>query len=209
MYDPPMASSVPDLPSDPAVPPLGRKILVWGGGGKTALACALGEKLRLPVIELDAIFWLPEWVQREPQEFKAPVHEKIEELDDGWIVDGQYVGHLGSDVLAHAETLIWLKLPWRIIFWRVLRRSIYRVRDKKRICGDNVETLRQLFFKRDSLLYWYIGRKLGGGHRRSLANKEALVAEFGQHATIIRIATPSQLEDFYDGLGLVSPKVCL
>ncbi len=134
------------------------------------------------------------------------MHKKIDELGDAWIVDGQYVVYLGSEVLTRAETLIWLKLPWRIIFWRILRRSIERVRDKKRICGDNVETWRQMFFKRDSLLYWHIGRKLGGAHRRSLANKEALVAEFGQHATIIRITTPRQLDGFYDSLGLVRPR---
>ena len=38
---------------------LGNRILVWGAGGKITLALALGAELGLPVVELDALFWLP------------------------------------------------------------------------------------------------------------------------------------------------------
>ena len=129
---------------------LGERILVWGGGGKTTLALALGRKLGRPVIELDAIQWLPNWVERDQEEFKAPMFRTVEECGQTWIVDGQYTSIIGSQLLARADTLVWLDLPWRVIFWRIFTRGLRRIRDKQRICGDNVETWHQMFFKRTS-----------------------------------------------------------
>ena len=44
----------------------------------------------LPVIELDAIFWLPNWKERDHDEMLQIVKTRIAEANDGWIVDGNY-----------------------------------------------------------------------------------------------------------------------
>ena len=36
-------------------------IIGCGGAGKSTLARQLGEKLNLPVVHLDKLFWLPGW----------------------------------------------------------------------------------------------------------------------------------------------------
>ncbi|MDP2124712.1 MAG: topology modulation protein, partial [Parvibaculum sp.] len=48
-----------------------QRILVIGcsGGGKSTLARALGEKLALPVVHLDVLFWKPGWVESSYDEF--------------------------------------------------------------------------------------------------------------------------------------------
>jgi adenylate kinase family enzyme len=40
---------------------IGRRIAIYGptGSGKTTFGRALGQRLGLPVIDLDTIFWLP------------------------------------------------------------------------------------------------------------------------------------------------------
>jgi adenylate kinase family enzyme len=183
--------------------PLGRRILVWGGGGKSTLARALGRKLEMPVIELDALSWLPDWVERDPQEFRALTFRTVEECGPAWIVDGQYTSLLGGELLARADTLVWLDLPWRVIFWRIVRRGIQRIWDKQRICGDNVETWYQMFLKRDSLMYWHLGRRLSGAHRLSVDKKQALIEANGHRATVVRLRTRRELREFYEAHGLV------
>ena len=54
---------------------LGRRIVIWGvtGSGKTTLARELAERLGVPHIQLDAIFWKPNWVETPDEEFRAKV----------------------------------------------------------------------------------------------------------------------------------------
>jgi len=100
-------------------------------------------------------------------------------------------------VLKKADTLIWLRLSGRVIFWRIFRRSIRRARDKRLICGENVESWRNTFFSPKSLLWWYIKLLLGGGYKKSIARREQQVRKYGGHATVIYLTSARQLEEFY------------
>ena len=190
-------------------PPFGRKILIWGGGGKTALGKALAAKLNLSFVELDALHWLPNWEERPREEFRQLVHETLDswqgDLKSGWIVDGQYGSALGSTVLERADTLVWLELPCRVVFWRTFTRAIRRARDKNLICGENVESWRRAFLSRDSLIYIHIKLRLGGGYKRSIARLEERIRESGGHATVIRLTSARQLDEFYAAHDLVRP----
>ena len=53
--------------------PLGQKINVIGGGGKTTLAKALSAKYSYKNVELDYLHFLPNWVEREPEDFRKIV----------------------------------------------------------------------------------------------------------------------------------------
>ncbi len=108
-------------------------------------------------------------------------------------------------MLERADTLIYLRLPWRVIFFRAVRRSIRRARDKRLICGENVESWRHTFFSRDSLIYWSIGLRLGGGFKLAIASREERIREFGAHATVIRLTSARELDHFYAAHALVRP----
>ena len=185
--------------------PLGHRLLLWGGGGKTTLSRALGAKLGYPVIELDALYWLPDWEERDAVEFKALVARRLDEAGDSWIADGQYLTALGPSMLESADTVIWLELPWRVIFWRTFTRAIARARDRRLICGENVETWRQVFFRRDSLIWWYIRLRLSRGWSKRLAKRQQFLDEFGQHLTQIHIQSVGELDRFYAEHGLERP----
>jgi len=120
--------------------------------GKTTFARDLAGHLNAPHIEQDALFWLPNWVERDPSEYVALVTTKAE--DPSWVTDGNY--DLSRDHLwSRATTVIWLDYPFPQIFWRALKRTVSRATFGGKVCGDNSETWRRVL-SRDSILLWVI-----------------------------------------------------
>jgi adenylate kinase family enzyme len=100
-----------------------RRIMIVGpaGSGKSTLAQDLGGVLDLPVIHLDAHYWLPGWVEPPLDVWRERVRQLV--LGETWIIDGNY-----SDTfdlrLAVADTIVFLDLPRHICLSRVIARSI-------------------------------------------------------------------------------------
>jgi adenylate kinase family enzyme len=145
-----------------------RRILIFGatGSGKTTLSRRLGEALGLNVIELDALFWQPGWIETPTEEFAAKALAAMQAATDGWVCDGNY-SRIRDRLLPLADTVIWLRLPWRVSYWRMLRRTIARYRRRELLWGTNRESLRGLLLSRDSLLWWGIHHHRAG--QRSIA----------------------------------------
>jgi adenylate kinase family enzyme len=79
------------------------------GAGKTTLAGQLGQRLGLPVYDLDHIaFTDTHWTIRRRAEKARAVEEILQQ--PGWIVEG---GHLGwtEPLLDAADAIIWLDMP--------------------------------------------------------------------------------------------------
>lgn len=84
-------------------------------------------------------------------------------LDSGWTYDGN-IGASADDqlVISRCETLVWLDLPRRKVWWQVLRRTLTRVLTREPLWHGNVETWR-MAFSRDSIILWSL---LTFAHRR-------------------------------------------
>ncbi len=78
----------------------------------------------------------------------------------------------------------------------MFKRTIKRVRDKQRICGDNYETWGKAFFSRDSLLLYLLKRRLFH-HRETLYRRENMIREYGSGLRIIRLKSAKALNRFY------------
>ena len=85
-----------------------------GGAGKTTLARAIGERLHLPVIHLDAFYWRAGWVETPKGEWERVVADLT--AGEAWVMDGNYGGTLEMRLMA-CDTVIFLDLP-RIVCLR-------------------------------------------------------------------------------------------
>jgi adenylate kinase family enzyme len=119
-----------------------RRVVILGcsGSGKSTFARAMGERLGLPVVHLDALFWRPGWVEPDKDEFRAKVAAAVE--GDAWITDGNYVGRTFELRLPRADAVIFLDQPRWLCLWRIFKRS-WTDRRKRRAdlaegCYENI-----------------------------------------------------------------------
>ena len=80
-------------------------IIGCGGAGKSTMARQLGEKLDIPVVHLDTLFWKPGWVEESPEEFDRKLAIELEKPQ--WIMDGNFNRTMPQRV-AKCDTIIYL-----------------------------------------------------------------------------------------------------
>ena len=107
---------------------IGHRVVVYGQtcSGKTTVARSIAQSIGVPHIELDAIFWMPQWVSRPLEQFRAEVSAVLSSHTGGWVCDGNY-SRVRDLILPLADTAVWLRPPFRVIFWRLLKRTIVRL----------------------------------------------------------------------------------
>ena len=167
------------------------KIQVVGSScsGKTTLARRLSQLLAIEHMELDAQYWLSNWTARDRLEFHSVVSDTVEK--NQWIVDGNYRSKLGNLVSDRADTIIWLDLPFITVYRRVIIRCAKRIFSRAQLWNGNTENLRNLLFRRDSLLYWV------PGHWQSLKDDYgALFTENTNSRNLLRFKSASELENW-------------
>lgn len=96
-------------------------IIGCGGAGKSTLARQLGEKLDIPVVHLDSIFWLPGWVEMEKAEFDERVRQEM--AKEKWIMDGNFNRTLPERV-KYCDTILYLDFNRVTCLLGVLKRVL-------------------------------------------------------------------------------------
>ena len=97
-------------------------ILGRGASGKSTLARRLGAITRLPVIEVDKIFWRPGLIAT-PRDQWVAMQEKLV-AGDRWIMDGDLGPYDAVEVrLRAADTILFLDFSLIRCAWQAIRRS--------------------------------------------------------------------------------------
>ena len=162
-----------------------RRIVVIGttGAGKSTLAAALAARLDLPLIELDALHWGPQWTAVGRDAFRVRVAAAA--AGERWVAAGNY-GAVRDLLWPRADTLVWLDYPLALNFWRLTRRSLRRILTREELWAGNRETFRAQFLSRDSLYVWAVRN-----HARQRREFTALLNESTYaHLTTVRFASP-------------------
>lgn len=141
-----MSVADPDAPAP-------RRILLYGatGSGKTTAAQRIAERLGVPVILADEIGWLPNWMQRPPEEQIELIEHAI--AGGEWILDSAYSAwqHV---VLPHVDLIVALDYPRWFSLQRLVRRTVRRVASREELFAGNRESWR-LVLSRDSIIVWH------------------------------------------------------
>jgi adenylate kinase family enzyme len=162
-----------------------RRVMVigCGGAGKSTLARRLGDKLALPVIVLDAVYWRPGWVECPQREFREAVARLAATPE--WVMDGNY--SLTYDLrMPIADAVVWLDLPR----WTCMRRVLLRT-----ACGygrtrDSMTPGCPERFDMDFLRYvWDF-------HARYRPQIVAALEEFAGRARLYRLESRKESEQF-------------
>ena len=155
------------------------------GNGKTTLGRALAGRLGVPFVEMDALVHGPNWSETPDEELGARVEPIL--AGEGWVIDGPYQRKLGDLVLRNADVVVWLDLPVRVWFPRLLRRTVRRIRGSEGLWNDNQESFGTAFWGRDSLF--------GYALRMHFSRRRRLPAELAAYP-FLRLRSTAEVERF-------------
>ena len=171
-----------------------RRIVVWGatGSGKTTFARRLASTLGLTAVDLDEIRHADGWDSTPYDQFRAILTDRLDRATEGWVTAGSYSAI--SDVyLSRCDTVVWLHLPWRISFWRLLKRSVGRLWSQEPYYPGSParESFRKSFMSGDSILWWSIKHHFPG--QRSISGR---IAALPPHIRAYELRRAREVEAF-------------
>jgi adenylate kinase family enzyme len=107
-----------------------RRVIVIGSPGaeKGALARAIAERLKIPCLELERLYWRPGWRKPTAEEWRAQVTELADR--EQWVMEGTFPSTLDIRV-ARADWLVFVDAPMPVCFIRKLKEMIRARRDRK------------------------------------------------------------------------------
>ncbi|MGH2379919.1 MAG: adenylate kinase [Candidatus Limnocylindria bacterium] len=154
--------------------------------GKTTLSRAISDRLGLPVVELDALFWGPDWTPVPDEIFRARVAEAV--AADRWVLDGGYA-KVRELTWSRADTIVWLDYPMHIVLGRWARRTARRLRTREEFWpGTGNRERPGHVVRRDSLLWWILSTH----RRRRRTTADELAAR--PHLRQVRLRSPAEAE---------------
>ena len=154
--------------------------------GKTTLARAVSQRLGLPHVEFDALFWGPNWTEVPTAVFRERLVAAL--AADAWVADGGYES-VRDITWSRADTIVWLDYRLSVVLRRWASRTIRRIRTQEEFWPGtgNRESLRNAF-RRDALLWWILRTHLGR-RRRMLARMTAR-----PDLAVVRLRSPAEAE---------------
>jgi adenylate kinase family enzyme len=169
---------------------VGRRIVFQGisGSGKTTIARTVAAALDVPFVETDALVHGPGWSETGNAELRELLRPTVD--GEGWVIDSDYRRKLGTYVMEHADTVVWLDLPLHVCLRRLWGRTIPRIRLQQQLWNDNTESWRDAFGGWDSLFVYAIRKH--ASQRRTLP--ELLARPELAHLRVVRLRTPAAVD---------------
>lgn len=132
------------------------KINVVGtsGSGKSTLSKRLAQRLNVPCIEIDRLYWRPDWQGTPDDELFARLAQRLAAAP-GWVLDGNY-NRTRPVKWRSVDAVVWLDYGFCRTLRQAVRRAVLRAWRRHELWPGtgNRESFRRTFFSRESILWW-------------------------------------------------------
>ena len=174
-----------------------KKINVIGtsGSGKSTLAHKISDILSIPYIEMDRIFWKPNWTESKKEEFLSNLENSLS--SNSWVLDGNYTSSIPvkwKDV----QLIVWIDLPFSVTIFQAVKRAVKRSICKTEIWPNtgNTESFKRSFLSKNSILLWTIQTYPKVKKRFESYMRDDTFS----HIKFIRLKSKKEVADFLDHL---------
>ena len=164
-------------------------VLGTSGSGKTSVAKRIAKKLNIPYVELDELFWKPNWTESTDEELFPKLEEALSV--DGWVLDGNYTRTIPIK-WKRCQMVMYLDLPFHLVLYRIIKRSLLRSFKNEELWAGNKETIWKLFFTRDSIILWALKMFFTNRKRFAINSKNP---EYS-HIKFVRLGSNKEIESF-------------
>ena len=124
-------------------------VIGTSGSGKSTFSKRIAEKLNIPYIELDALFWKANWTESTIEEFSHKIQKAV--IEDDWVLDGNY-SRTEDIKWQRVQMVVFLDLPFHLVLYRIISRSLIRSYKGQKLWAGNEESIRRLFTQ-DSIIW--------------------------------------------------------
>ena len=156
------------------------------GSGKSSFARQLAAALKIPYLEMDRLYWKPNWQEPNDEEFFSILEQALS--GDAWVLDGNYT-RTTHIKWPRTNLVVWIDYSFPLTLYRVIKRSILRAWKKQELWSGtgNRESFTRLFSK-DSMVLWTLS------HYASNKGKfdELMATESYAHIEFVRLRSPKE-----------------
>lgn len=174
-----------------------KKINVIGttGSGKSTFAKALADRIDCPYIQMDQLFWKPNWVESTDDEFMPKVKDAVS--GDAWVLDGNY-SRTNDIKWENADAIIWVDFSYFRTLLQLFKRTIMRIITKQELWTGtgNRESFGKSFMSKKSIFVWFYKNYKTNKSRYS----ELMISPKVTHITFIRLRNPKEVRQFMQGI---------
>jgi len=169
-------------------------VIGTSGSGKSTLSKRIATKLDIPYIEMDRLYWGPNWTEPAPEEYGPRVEKAVAQPD--WVLDGNYsrTNHIKWQ---RADMIVWVDYSPIRTLYQVVTRAISGIISRKELWPGtgNRESLRNLF-SRKSIVLWMLQ-----SYRKNRVRYGALKYDPKyQHIRFVHIRSPKEADVFVESL---------
>ncbi|PWC11558.1 shikimate kinase [Brenneria corticis] len=161
------------------------------GSGKSTIARGLAQRLGIPYIEMDALFWRENWLESPDSEFFPRLETAL--AAQSWVLDGNY--NRTRDIKwRNVDVVVWVDYGFSRTLFQAVSRAWRRSWRKEELWAGtgNRESFMRSFFSRDSIIIWTI--------KTYSANRKRYLTDLSdaryRHIRFIPLRSPRESEAF-------------